>query len=87
MQIEFDPKKAVSNLKKHGVSFEEAATCLLDAQALVQEDYHAENENRWVLIGMSNQAKLLVVVYTLRGDSIRLISARKPTIKEEQYYA
>ena len=63
MQIEFAPKKAVSNLKKHGVSFEEAATCLLDAQALVQEDYHAENENRWVLIGMSNQAKLLVVVF------------------------
>ena len=87
MKIEFDTKKAAINLKKHGVSFDEAATCLLDDQALVQEDYDAENENRWILIGMSNQARLLVVIYTTREDSIRLISARKPTQKEENYYA
>ena len=87
MKIEFDPKKAAINLKKHGVSFDEAATCLLDDQALVQEDYDAENENRWILIGMSNQARLLVVIYTTREEAIRLISARKPTQKEENYYA
>ncbi len=67
MKIEFDPKKAAINLKKHGVSFDEAATCLLDDQALVQEDYDAEDENRWILIGMSNQARLLVVIYIAKA--------------------
>jgi uncharacterized DUF497 family protein len=87
MQIEFDPHKAATNLKKHGISFEEAASCLLDPQALVREDTDSKNESRWILLGMSNQARLLVVVYTLRGDSVRLISARKPTAKEVRYYA
>lgn len=86
MKIEYDDHKATSNLKKHGVSFEEASSCLLDSMALVREDDHAENESRWVLLGMSEQARLLVVIYTLRGDSIRLISARKPTTKEVGYY-
>jgi uncharacterized DUF497 family protein len=87
MKIEFDPRKAASNIKKHGVSFDEAATCLLDNQALVQEDYDAVGESRWTLLGMSNQARLFVVVYTVRGESIRLISARKPTTKEVNFYA
>ncbi len=86
MKIEYDNRKATSNLKKHGVSFDEAASCLLDSMALVHEDNHAENESRWVLLGMSDQARLLVVVYTLRGESIRLISARKPTTKEVMRY-
>lgn len=83
MQIEFDSRKAVSNLKKHDVSFEEGASCLLDPQALVREDTDSKNESHWIL----NQARLLVVVYTLRGDSVRLISARKPTAKAVRYYA
>jgi uncharacterized DUF497 family protein len=87
MEIESDPKKAVRNLKKHGIHFDEAASCLLDPQALVFEDGDARGESRWVLLGMSNQARLLVVIYTLRGDSIRLISARKPTTKEVNSYA
>ncbi|MFI3190176.1 MAG: BrnT family toxin [Methylococcales bacterium] len=86
MKIEYDDRKAVSNLKKHGVSFDEAASCLLDATALVREDAHSENESRWVLLGMSDRARLLVVVYTLRGESVRLISARKPTTKEVMCY-
>ncbi|MEI6706072.1 MAG: BrnT family toxin [Methylococcales bacterium] len=86
MKIEFDYPKATSNLKKHGVSFDEAASCLLDAMALVREDGYAEDESRWVLLGMSNQARLLVVVYTLRAEIIRLISARKPTKKEASCY-
>ncbi len=86
MKIEYDNHKAISNLKKHGVSFEEASSCLLDSMALVHEDNHAENESRWILLGISNQARLLVVVYTLRGESIRLISARKPTTKEVMCY-
>lgn len=87
MYIEFDPDKARSNVKKHGVSFEEASSCLLDQMALVREDSHAEGEQRFVLLGMSNAARLLTVVYTLRGEHIRLISARKATKKEEQSYA
>ncbi|RKZ53877.1 MAG: BrnT family toxin [Candidatus Parabeggiatoa sp. nov. 3] len=87
MEIEFDPNKASSNLIKHGISFEESSTALLDPLALVREDPDAEGENRWVLIGMSNQARLLTVVYTLRNERIRLISARKATKKEAKIYA
>lgn len=87
MKIEFDARKAAGNLKKHGISFDEAATCLLDPLALAHEDVDAKGEGRWVLLGMSHEARLLVVVYTVRGESIRLISARKPTAKEASCYA
>lgn len=87
MKIEFDPHKAIGNINKHGVSFDEAASCLLDPDALVQEDRDAQGEQRWVLLGMSDSARLLTVTYALRGDSIRLISARKPTTKEVNCYA
>jgi uncharacterized DUF497 family protein len=88
MDIEWDVDKAAANLKKHGIRFEEAATSLLDPLALAQEDASSEGEARWVLVGMSSRARLLTVVYTLRGDHrIRLISARKATRKEADYYA
>jgi uncharacterized DUF497 family protein len=87
MRIVFDPDKAVRNLKKHGIRFEEASSCLLDPQARVREDPDAEGEQRFVLLGMSETGRLLVVVYTLRGEDIRLISARKPTKREEKSYA
>ncbi len=88
MQIEYDPKKAKSNLIKHGVSFEEAATALYDPMALVQEDTDSSGENRWIFIGLSSQTNLLTVVYTLREEEIiRIISARKATRKEAKYYA
>lgn len=88
MDIEWDAGKAAANFKKHHVRFEEAATSLLDPLALVQEDDTAESEARWVLVGMSADACLLTVVYTLRDENrIRLISARKATRKEAAYYA
>lgn len=88
MKIEFDPKKAAGNLKKHGVLFDEAASCLLDPLALVQDDPDAENEMRLVLLGMSHAGRLLTVCYTLRDEeTVRLISARKATKKEVKYYA
>ena len=88
IDIEWDAGKAASSFKKHGVRFEEAATSLLDPLALVQEDDTSEGEARWVLVGMSVNARLLTVVYTLRdGNRIRLISARKATRKEAAYYA
>jgi len=87
-KLEWDADKAVANSKKHGVRFEEAATALLDPRALAQEDADSEGEARWVLIGMSTNARLLTVVYTLRDETrIRLISARKATRKEAGYYA
>ena len=88
MEIEFDSAKAAKNLIKHGVSFEEAASALLDPLALAFEDPDAEGESRWIVLGMSSQARLLTVAYTLREDSrIRLISARKATRKEAKQYA
>ena len=88
MDIEWDAAKAAANFKKHGVRFEEGATSLLDPLALAQEDESAEGEARWVLVGMSGNARVLTVVYTLRdGTRIRLISARKATRKEADYYA
>ena len=88
MDVEWDPGKAAENLQKHGVRFEEAATSLLDPIALAQEDESSEGEARWVLIGMSTNARLLTVVYTLRDENrIRLISARKATRKEASFYA
>jgi uncharacterized DUF497 family protein len=88
VRIEFDPKKAAGNLKKHGVSFEEAASCLLDPLTLVKDDPDAKDELRLILLGMSQAGRLLTVCYTLRGDeAIRLISARKATRKEVTSYA
>lgn len=88
MRVEFDPKKAASNLKKHGVSFEEATSCLLDPLALVRNDPDARDEQRLILLGMSRVGRLLTVCYTLRDDDlIRLISARKATRKEVTSYA
>ena len=88
MEIEFDPAKAEANIKKHGISFEEAASALLDPMALGFEDQDVEGESRWVLVGMSSQARLLTVVYTLHNEErIRLISARKATGNEANQYA
>jgi len=61
MKIEFDPAKAVANLKKHRVSFEVAQSCLFDPMALACQDPDTRGETRWVLIGMSEGAGLLTV--------------------------
>jgi uncharacterized DUF497 family protein len=88
MDVEWDPKKAASNLRKHGVSFDEASTALLDPNALTQPDADSSGEERWILLGMSSKPRLITLVYTLRSaDRIRLISARKATRKEAKYYA
>ena len=92
MKIEYDSQKAQANLTKHGISFDEAVTALYDPLALVQEDTDSIGEHRWVLIGLNSCANLLTIVYTLRENEgeeeiIRLISARKATRKEVNYYA
>ena len=87
MNIEYDLAKAESNFRKHGVSFNEAATAILDENALVMEDIDSKDENRWILIGLSSEAQLLTVIYTVRDEFVRIISARKSTKKEAKYYA
>lgn len=87
MEVEFDPAKAATNIKKHGIGLAEAATSLLDPMALVREDESAAGEMRLVLVGMSQEGRLLTVCYTLRGeDTLRLISARRATRNEERQY-
>ena len=88
MDISFDPGKAAGNLRKHGVSFEEALTALFDERALVRED-RDNGELRFILLGMSARLRLLVVVYAIwdeDADVIRLISARRATANEGQAY-
>jgi uncharacterized DUF497 family protein len=87
IKIEYDQQKAASNLKKHGVSFDEAVFALYDPLALSLEDPDAAGEPRWLLVGISNQRRTLTVVYTLRGDRIRIISARPSTRNESKQYA
>ena len=82
MEFESDPNKAAISLRKHGVEFDEAVTCLLDAMALVRDDPDAVDEVRHILIGMSKAGRMLTVVYTMRGEIPRIISARKATRRE-----
>lgn len=88
MQIECDAKKAVTNRRKHGITFDEAASALFNEMALVRHDPDAEGEERYLLVGLSSQRRLLTLCYTLRGEeTIRLISARKSTEREAAQYA
>ncbi|MBI4604084.1 MAG: BrnT family toxin [Planctomycetes bacterium] len=85
MDFEWDPRKAASNLRKHGIDFADAATVLYDDFALTVPDEHPEEE-RFATIGMDALGRLLVVVYTWRGERARLISARKATASERRQY-
>lgn len=87
MELEFDPGKARSNFRKHGVTFEQAFTALRDERAHWIEDPDAEGEKRWLVLGLSERGILLAVAITLRGDLFRIISARKATRNEAQCYA
>ena len=89
IKFEWDPAKAASNLKKHGVSFEEAQTVFYDEFAVqFYDDPHSAEEDRFLMLGMSSGAHLLLVCHCERdgGDIIRIISARKATKKESSYY-
>ena len=86
MKIEFDPAKAKANLKKHGVLFTDAAFVLDDVLSVTVEDDTADEE-RFVDIGMDCCGRILVVVYTYRGEnSIRILSARHATNNERKQY-
>jgi uncharacterized protein len=86
MEVEWDSNKAATNLTKHGVSFSDAEAVLFDPNALSFEDPTAQGERRFISIGMDSLWRLLVVVYTERGDCLRLISARLATRSEKRNY-
>ena len=88
VQIEFDPAKARTNLAKHKVSFAHAEQALRDPNAVTIEDPDAEDEQRFVSLGMDALGRILVVVHTPRENRVRLISARKASRGETaQYHA
>ena len=89
IRFEWDPAKAAANARKHGVTFEEAQTAFFDDLALVIDDpEHSELETRFVLLGLSAAARILVVVHAYRSDpdTIRIISARKASKAERASY-
>ena len=85
MGFEWDHNKANRNLKKHGIDFADAVTVLDDFNAVTIYDPN-HDEERYITIGMDAYGRILVVVYTMRGDAIRLISARKATKHERKQY-
>lgn len=86
MNVTWDPKKAEINLQKHRVRFSDAETVLFDPFALTLEEQDVASEKRFVTIGSDAIGRVLVVVYSYRIDTIRLISARKATPTERKKY-
>ena len=87
LYFEWNSTKAKTNVQKHTVSFEEAATVFGDENSITIDDiYHSLNEKREVTIGKSANSRVLVVVHTNRGKYLRIISARKASKKEKKQY-
>ena len=87
--FKWDEKKNSLNKKKHGISFEEAQTVFVDDNALLIHDPdHSDEEDRFILVGLSSSFRILVVCHCYRNgdDIIRIISARKATRYEQEYY-
>ncbi len=85
--FEWHDVKAEKNVRKHGVSFDEAATVFEDPLSISDSDpLHSEDETRYVLVGLSNENRLLVVGYAMRGEHIRIISSRPATARERKHY-
>ncbi|MEO6264904.1 MAG: BrnT family toxin [Luteimonas sp.] len=87
--FEWDPAKTAANLKKHGVGFDEARSAFADERAkLIADPDHSEDEDRFILLGLSTGLRLLVVCHCYRSKSniIRIISARKATAAESRNY-
>jgi uncharacterized DUF497 family protein len=89
MRFDWDPAKASLNLRKHGISFEEAQSVFYDEFAVqFFDEVHSDAEERFIMLGMSHAARLLVVVHCERrsGQVVRIISARKATRSEAEHY-
>lgn len=89
LRFTWDPKKAIGNLKKHGVSFEEARSVFFDEEAIeFFDETHSEEEDRFLLLGLSAYARLLMICHCHRESegTIRIVSARKATKTESEHY-
>ena len=89
LRVEWDASKSLDNKRKHGISFEEAQTVFLDEKALMIHDPdHSDDEDRFVLLGLSIKIRLLTVCHCYRksDEVIRIISARKATRTEQKRY-
>lgn len=89
LKFEWDQRKAAANVKKHGITFEEARTVFFDERAkLIDDPEHSDDEERFVLMGMSSSLRVMVVCHCYReaGNVIRIISARKATTTESKFY-
>jgi uncharacterized DUF497 family protein len=87
LQFEWDPWKSEANERKHRVSFEEAATAFGDPFSLtIPDPDHSEDEDRHILLGQTSRDRLMVVIHTDRGDTVRVISARRATRRERRAY-
>ena len=87
LRFEWDGTKAISNEKKHQVTFEEASTVLSDVLSIsIPDPLHSGDEERYVTVGQSDKQRTLVVVHVDRGDAVRLISARVATLREKKKY-
>ncbi len=86
MDYEWDPLKAKSNARKHGVEFAEAVIALEDTLAITIDDPDSEGEERFVSLGMDSVGRVLNTVFTIRKNSVRIISSRKATKRERTLY-
>jgi uncharacterized DUF497 family protein len=87
VKFEWDPRKALENVRNHGVSFEEALTVFSDWQQItIPDPEHSEGEPRWVTLGRSKRGNLLVVPHTERGEYIRIISAWRANARQRRQY-
>ena len=86
VELEWDGGKAASNLEDHGVDFADAATVLFDDQAITVTDDSVDDEERYVTLGVDALGRCLIVVYTWRDETARLISARMATRSERRRY-
>jgi uncharacterized DUF497 family protein len=87
LTFEWDEKKADDNLRKHGVSFDEAKTVFNDPFSVtIHDPDQSSGEQRYIDIGLSSKGRLIVVSYTERGEKIRIINSREATKKEEREY-
>jgi uncharacterized protein len=85
VKFEWDPRKAAANLRKHGVSFDEAMTVFADWESVtIPDPNHSEGEERFLIVGSSSRGQILVVSHAERGENVRMISARRADARERR---
>lgn len=87
LSFEWNHEKAVGNIQKHGISFDEACTVFSDTLSLtIHDPLHSSEEDRFTIVGVSVNNRILTIIHTYRKSNIRIITARKATKKERLYY-